>query len=347
MGRRILTGLFSAMMLAAVAGPALGQGVITLRPAARVEAMGAVVLGDIAELSGPDAQHHKDLIIVENIAAEPVDWKGGGGITIPLSRVRKALEAQNRVNFGRLTLSGAACIVRMEVEASPAVAADVTAGPPAQHGEVVRDRVTAALAAHLGVALSDLQLTFDNEAELLGMSTGGRTVAVVPGGRGDKVPVTVRVYNGDMMEASGVVRVGVLVRRACTVAAGPLARGEAPQPGQVEARVQWMPPSTTPAAMEKVLVSIVKGRVDAGKIIQDKDLEAPTIVNRGDLVTVDCLSGSVVVGTTARAKQAGSDGQVIQLQSLSSKKIFRARINGPGRAVLTSETAPTESGDPS
>jgi flagella basal body P-ring formation protein FlgA len=101
-----------------------------------------------------------------------------------------------------------------------------------------------------------------------------------------------------------------------------------------EADRQWLAPTIQPATAAQAIGAIVRGRVEAGKVVMAKDVEPPIIVKKGDLVSVDCIAGTVVVGTTARAKENGTDGQVIEFQSLQSKKTFQARINGNGRAVM-------------
>jgi flagella basal body P-ring formation protein FlgA len=58
------------------------------------------------------------------------------------------------------------------------------------------------------------------------------------------------------------------------------------------------------------------------------------VVRRGELVTVHCVSGGIVVKAKARARAEARQDEVIELQMDGSKKTFRARIVGPGRAVV-------------
>src|SRR5262249_4204650 len=113
-----------------------------------------------------------------------------------------------------------------------------------------------------------------------------------------------------------------------------LVRGMQTKADMLEADRQWLTPTAQPATEAQAGGAIVKGRIDAGKGGMARDVEPPGGVGQGDPINVGWVTGTVVVGTTARAKENGVDGQVIELQSLSSKKTYMARVNGAGRAVL-------------
>jgi len=310
-----------------VGGAAWGQDSIALRAWARIEERRAVTLADVAELRGDAAVGLGGLVVGE-----------AGATRVDLAAVRRALEGRVGTNLGRLTLSGSACAVR--VGAAMSTVAPAAGGATAPAGaalETVRTRVAAKIAEVVGVEAAGLRLAFDEGAAgraLLGMGVAGRTVVVQPAGAGERMPLSVRVYEGDRLLASGTVRVGVLVRREVVVARRDLTRGAAFDAERVGAETRWVEPGVSPAAMADVLAATARGRVDAGGVIETRHIETPLAVKKGDLVAVDCLSGSVAVRRTARARAAGREGDVIEVQTLESRKSFRARVSGPGTAVL-------------
>jgi flagella basal body P-ring formation protein FlgA len=320
-GERIIAGL---VVLAA--GLARADS-ISLRTFARVNPGAAVTLGDVAELSGAEAQGLAGLIIC---------GAGDAATSVELGRVRQSLKSQAGVNMGHFELSGGTCLIRrveaVVVATTPAAVAKPVA--PAAPVEMVKDRVAARIAMALGADPSDLKLDFEDQQALLSTPTGGRTIAVQPTGTSDKISLSIRVYEGDTIVAQGVVRVGVLVRRDVVVARTALPRGTQTRPDMLEGDRQWLAPTVEPATPAQAVGAVTKSRIEAGKIVLARDVEAPLVVHKGDLISVDCIAGTVVVGTTARAKENGTDGQVIELQSLSSKKTYLAKINGAGRAVL-------------
>jgi flagella basal body P-ring formation protein FlgA len=311
--------------VAVFATAALGD-TIKLRSFTKATPGAALTLGNVAELSGPVAEGLADVVVLPEAQAT-------GTVSVDLAMVREVLKAQPRLNMGRLDVSGGTCTVRF-AKTEAAASRPATAKAAAPTGETVKDRIAARIAIVLGADPSDLMLTFDDQADLLGTSVNGRTVAVQQTGLSDRMSMAVRVYEGDVIFTQGVVRVGVQVRRDVVIAKVALARGAQTRADMFEADRQWLAPTIQPATAAQAVGAVVRGRVEAGKVVMAKDVEPPIIVKKGDLVSVDCVAGTVVVGTTARAKENGTDGQVIEFQSLQSKKTFQARINGNGRAVM-------------
>src|SRR6185369_996943 len=73
---------------------------VTLRSFVRVAPGAALTLGEVAELSGPDAQALASVIVM---AAGEMES------SLDLSRIRELLKAQPGLNLGRLELSGSVC----------------------------------------------------------------------------------------------------------------------------------------------------------------------------------------------------------------------------------------------
>jgi flagella basal body P-ring formation protein FlgA len=302
---------------------------VALKTFVRVAPGAAVTIGDVADLSGADAEAVRGIVIVQS------SGEAGSSVPVDLPRVREALKTQPRLNLGRLVFSGGTCMVRVGLpEALPASSTPSRPTAAAVPQETVKDRVAARIAGALSADPADLNLSFEDQADLLATPVAGRTVAVQPTGISDKMAMSVRVYEADTIIAQGVARVGVQVRRNVVIAKTALARGTQTRTDMLEADRQWLPPTAQPATVAQAVGAMVRGRIEAGKIVMARDVEPPIIVKKGDLISVDCIAGTVVVGTTARAKENGCDGQVIEFQSLQSKKTFLARINGTGKAVL-------------
>lgn len=309
---------------------------VALRAFARLDAPGPVRVADVADLQGPEAERLGQTIIAE---------KAADASRVGTDDVRRALERAG-ANMGRLRVSGASCLVRIGNAPAPAEprepAQPATPNPASSDAPgTIRAHISHRLGDLLGVEEADLRLTFDDaDAGLLNTAVGARTLVVQPQGTGDRMPLSVRVYDGDRLAAGGTVRVGVLVRRDVLVAAASLDKGDTLTTDAVTRDEQWLPPSVTPANPATAMRQVVRGRVPAGKVLLAGDVELPVMVKKGDLVTVDCVSGGFVVTGAGRATEPGREGQVISLQAVKSRHTFRARITGPGRAVTVAGDAP-------
>ncbi len=318
---------------------ALGEGTVALRSASTVPAGSRVTLADVAVLEGNAAAYGG--VVVADAPS------GNGAVRVTIDDVKRRLRETPGTNMGRLLLCGGECQVRGAT--SPASTPEVTpvkASRPSPGVRTVRTLVQARLAEMLGVARDDLRLSWDEaQADLLDTPVDGRTVNIQPTGAGDRVPVAVRVYQGDTILASGSTRVGVEVRRTVMVARRTLQRADTISDEGISIETRWVPASMVPASPEGGVGSVARARVEVGAIIEQRQVEAPVVVRRGDLVSVDCVCGTVVVRTNARALENGRDGEVVTLQSLTSKKTYQARMNGAGKAVLVAPDSLPTPGD--
>jgi flagella basal body P-ring formation protein FlgA len=94
---------------------------------------------------------------------------------------------------------------------------------------------------------------------------------------------------------------------------------------QVEVDVLKIPGDLQPAN------SFPDGKVAAhilaqGKILMENDWVEPTLVNRDDLVTILYDHNGLSITVQAKAMANGTRNQVIEVQNLSSHKIFNARV---------------------
>jgi len=68
--------------------------------------------------------------------------------------------------------------------------------------------------------------------------------------------------------------------------------------------------------------------IPAGAVLAVSDLREPIVVRRGDAVTVYSRAPGVRVRTTARAKQDGGLGDLIEVESFNDRSKFFARVSG-------------------
>ncbi len=331
--RRVVTGVMLALLVAlSVAWPrsAMGQTVV-MRSQARVAEGRNVSIGDVAEVTGEGAERVTGVQVGVARVGESVD----------VATVRAALEKAG-VNLGRVVIRGGACTLRQAGHVPPsAPPAATTTTPrfeevprPAAPANTLRSLIPSRMADALGVAEIDMKLAFDaGDASLLDTPVEGRRVVIRPTGDGERMPLSVRVYEGDRLVDSGNLRVGVLVRRDVWRAVGAISRGTALSRANTKREDAWLA-SGDRVAGEESLGQIVRSRVEPGEVVRAADVEMPVLIKRGDTVNVDCISGGFVVQTSARALEAGREGQVIDLQALNSKSVFRGRVSRAGQAVM-------------
>ena len=330
---------FILMVLGCVA-PALGAG-IALRPAVRAVADRALTLADVADLSGAEAEALAGVVVHAGLGA------GERGV-VRMRDVRAALDAHG-VNWGRISVRGSECelVVAAAPKTERAPAAERSAPEPrhqtvsASDSPTVRTEVAGTLANLFGVALEDLQIAFDDaDGALLATGGEGRRIEVQPAASpsASRIPLNVWVYEGDRVVVSGQIRADVRVRRDAVIATAALRRGQTISAGDVTLETLWTEPSAGApiASLEEAVGQVSRTRIPAGTAIRADHIERAMVVKRGDLVTVHCVSGGIVVKAPARAQSDGRDGEVIEFKLDKSKRPFLARISGAGRAVMVS-----------
>jgi len=130
----------------------------------------------------------------------------------------------------------------------------------------------------------------------------------------------------------------VRIAAPCTrvIAAEPLHAGRPIEVRQlrIESATCFPGPEKTASAIEQVAGRNLLRPLAAGSPLRRDWLVQPNDVNRGDPVQVEVLSGGARLAFTGKAESAGHAGDLIAVRNLSSKKIFQARVDGPGKAVV-------------
>lgn len=314
------------------------QSTVTLRPDARVPAGEAVTLAQIALLGGAEAEALGGVVI------EDAAGSRNGEASVEVRQVRAALE-RTGVDWAKVTLRGSSCTLlvaepRRSASGAPERAAAAAANRRPTDGATVREAVLAKIARFVGVGPEDLRIGFDAaDAALLATATAGSVVEVRPLGTSERMPLGVTVYRGERIAATGTVRATVLVRRQVAVLAAAKDRGEVIGPADVTTHEQWLGPNVRVASPAEVVGSAARGRLRVGAVVLEGDIEAPIVVQKGELVSIHCVSGGVVLRTTGRALGSARDGEVVRFESLEpperrgAARTFYARMSGRGRAV--------------
>lgn len=64
------------------------------------------------------------------------------------------------------------------------------------------------------------------------------------------------------------------------------------------------------------------------------ELSKPTIINRGDLVTMQLRNGPIQITAIAKAMESGTKGDVIRLMNMDSKRTLEAEVTGLREATV-------------
>jgi flagella basal body P-ring formation protein FlgA len=90
----------------------------------------------------------------------------------------------------------------------------------------------------------------------------------------------------------------------------------------------------TARSLEEVIGRMSLRPVRAGFPVLRSDLAEAFQVERGEMVQVTAVSGAAQLELEAQAEASGRQGDVISLRNPSSGKVFRARIEAKGRAIV-------------
>lgn len=114
-----------------------------------------------------------------------------------------------------------------------------------------------------------------------------------------------------------------------------LAAGEVVQPEDVVwSQVQaHQTPTGAPQDAEAVIGLSARRALRAGAAVQSRDLAAPQVIARGDMVQVAFISGGVSLTVTGRAARNAALGEAVVITNIESGRAIDAVAVGPGQAV--------------
>jgi flagella basal body P-ring formation protein FlgA len=145
-----------------------------------------------------------------------------------------------------------------------------------------------------------------------------------------KIPVHAEV-------AGASARVAVAIR--------PIARGNVITAADVELQpLESAPPTgrrVVVDSLEQLVGMEARQEIAVGDVIHKDQLQAPLLVKRGEEITVVSQSGGIRVRTTARARQDGAHGQLVQVETMESKERYDVRVIGVREAAVFAATGLT------
>lgn len=355
--------LFAALLLPSLAA---AQTTIELRESATATAGTPVRLDQVAELSGPDAAKLAGVVVLTTGNATAA--------TLSRDSIKAAINAGHpAVNWARTILRGGdISLTFTAAAAAPAPAARVetpartdpvtapqspapSTPPPTQpsHATSLRNLILRALADAAGIDIADdaITLRLDTlppaDQQLLAQPVPAtwkcriQVLGATPAGR---TSIRIEAFESDHVALNRTLTIDALVTRNILIVAAPggLARDQVIAATDLRLDRRTLPVNesarTAAVTSEALIGSVVKRRLDQGKPILPGDVATPkatVVAKRGDDITVSCISGGVILKTKAKAIGPARDGELVTLQIEGSKKTFTARMNGPGKAVMS------------
>lgn len=286
-----------------------------------------VTLGDLAEVIGTDAGQAQRLGALELFPAPQAQARR-------FVRVRELqdLLALRGVNLAEHRFSGAAQVAVVG-GAEPAATTAPQVLTPTVHKRSERllsEAIKSYLKQHVPEADAwSVAVTLD--------ASQARSVAAAQslGVRGGTPPWTgAQRFDVAVEGPAGPVRFSADARvvppRAVVVSARPLARGTRIAAADVQLGFSQSAddPGTAFHALDDVVGKETCQAIPAGKVIGPDAVRSPVVVRRGEVVTVCARSAGIRVRTMARARDDGSLGQLITVESLEQRKPYFARVSG-------------------
>lgn len=332
-----------SLILMLLVGEAFGSSTIRLLPNARVNAGEPVLLEEIAQLEGAEALRLAAVVVTE----DPAVAVGASTFLIERGEVRAKLQAAG-AKWAELALTGSGCRVmpiNMDALGSRPITKPEIERTPAGEAWRAPDRAGTMLAA-VGLQLASIMdvrpedlrvFPALGDAELLATEVAGRHVQIRPLGSGERIPLSIAVFDDGGVALEDSIRVTVRVRREVTIATDDIGRGRVIGRGDVETRPEWVSPDVAPIPTAEIVGGETARTVRAGEVIDDGALVSPIAIERGDRVSVRCVTRGIVVRSEAHAMEDGRVGELIRLRPIGADRRapgFDAKVEGPGRAIV-------------
>jgi len=295
---------------------------------------------DVAEFDGDYARFLEDVVIA---TLGPDDQ----GVTVTLGQLRDAA-TQHDANWGRLSLGGyASCRVYRispQPQAISAPEAPLVSNPMEEVGLesalTLQDRVMALIEQFAGVERSELKISFsDHDEKTLAQSAYQdryefEPLASVPLGR---VPIVIRRYRDNRLIETYRVVADVSRRYMAVVAKNTIGRHQVFTPSDIEIREVYIGHAGHPITdLARVIGQRSASVLRTDAVVFDQYLQSPLMVRRGELITVRCISGGLVIKTIGRATEDGALDQVIQVRRDRSRRVYPVRVTGRQEGITLS-----------
>jgi flagella basal body P-ring formation protein FlgA len=295
-----------------------------------------VVLGDVAQVHAADSQQTDELCRLELFPAPAV----GSRRYVRLREVQDLLERRG-VSLAGQSFSGASMVLVTGgevVEATAPPQRQVTVSERNRTTQLIREAIVRYLekqASAVEAWIVEVDLD-DQQVRQLG---GGALAVTVSGGQAP--------WSGQQrftIETGGAaidVSAEVSTRPAVVVAVRSLPRGATVGPGDVtlERDITLVSGKEGLTRLDEVIGQQTTQAIAAGKPLDREAIRSPVVVKRNEIVTVFVRAAGVQVKAQGRARDDGSVGDVIEIESLLDRKRYLARVSGIQEAEVYARAA--------
>ncbi len=300
---------------------------IQIRKQCRCEG-GIVTLGDVAQIDALTPREADLLAAVELAPAPPPGQP----------RFLRAREIQDLLLLGGINLADHCFsgFSRVAIHSADSPKVDPQQPPSATITKRAERLVRDAVRQHLQQApgangVGEIELTIDDDQAKRIDDAGG--VSSVHGGAAPWAGRHVLQIGLGGSGGSGSFPLEVWIRplKAVVVAAGSIPRGSIIGATDVELRGDLDEQSRQEGcfySVDQVVGSEATQAIDQGSVLRSRMVRTPLLVRQGEIVTVYARAHGVRVHTTARARDKGSLGEMIEVETLADRKVFFARVSG-------------------
>jgi len=356
------TALFLVTACATTVHTAQAETLIVLKRSAEPRPGSAVLLSDLAIVTGDNAETLSKTVILPRPASDGQTQSG----EVDVQQVRTALDSTG-VNWAKVTLRGSRTRLQVSDDPKPAsdggsapagsalainsrssapVSATVngavsldSAGAPETFydtgsGPTLREVVAQRLAAMYSVAVEDIRAEYDNRpaVKYLDLPIGEvAEVTVLPQASTGttRIPLRIELRRRDGIIDYRTLAAKVELKRTVAVVSAPIDRGELITEDLIRVETRWISPAAdAPLGRDRIIGASAKRRIDTGRLVTRGDVQPPVVVQRGETVKVRIMSGTIQMEMRAKALSTARDGENVTLQSEGSKKTFIAKMEG-------------------
>ncbi|MFN3533826.1 MAG: flagellar basal body P-ring formation chaperone FlgA [Desulfatiglandales bacterium] len=148
------------------------------------------------------------------------------------------------------------------------------------------------------------------------------------GGVRGQIPVSILFYQGDSFRRKVVLTAQISAMGEVVVSKGSFGRGRLLKREDLELAIRDLNeiPKDALRTIDEVVGKTLKRSISYGEVFRANMLEFPTVVKKGQTVTILLENERLKITALGTAQESGSVGEVIKVANSDSKKILHARI---------------------
>lgn len=327
--KTILVGVrVLALGLALAAPGVVTAGELRLRKTCQIEGP-IVTLGDVAEIAGPETDETKSLADLELFPSPAL----GSKRYVTVREVQDALARQG-YNLRKFRLAGSSRVelVRQDAEDKASGTPRVPPGATRQ-ARITLERFLRDYLDEQECDSSAWNLDFEISAERAARVVAAREEITIDGGESPwtgEQTFEIRLGADADQPTQFELPVTISARAGVVVCTRLLAPGSLIHASDVELSTDPMSDRTDEPIrqLEDCIGRETTRSLAPGQILLADFLRTPLVVRKGEAVTVFARSEGIQVRTVGRAKDDGSLGDLITVESLANREKFFARVSG-------------------